>query len=570
MRLTRRELLKGSVVLSANAALSGSTGSLAHAGRGSGSQLANVNSQDRIFRGTICTLDDANTVYLDGLLWISGNTIRSVVPSIEALPAVARKLPVIATEGVFYPGLIDLHKHMTYDIRGPWFAPRQYTNRTEFFFEPDYRRTVENPCRLLVQYAGMLDDVCLYSEIKALAGGTTALEGAAPWSRKYTSLLVRNIEFDNFGQDRIHQTIWDVTVESAPPLRELMPRLDAWIYHLSEGYGDYGQQRFSDLKQFQLLTNKLVAIHALGLNERQFAELAAAGASMVWSPLGNLRLYGRTADIAAARRTGVNICLGSEWAPSGSKNVLFDLKVADQFNQHRLNGLFADRDLVEMVTRNAARAVGWKQRTGHLAPEMAADLLLLRKTHRDPYRNLIDATEQDVELVMVGGVPVYGGVNLMRRFDQTSMEILRPGRGSPKALAWNAASPASDHPSYASITSRLSAALRMDSPTLLASLDRLQVRRALSSTPPPVQQEYPFFLTIGDEPLTPEEVSQFLTKVFPEGVAPFDLDPVYLADDPEALRVMQEPVLLQNGINLAPYFESILPSTTSTRSGRSS
>ena len=85
-----------------------------------------------------------------------------------------------------------------------------------------------------------------------------------------------------------------------------------------------------------------------------------------------------------------------------------------------------------------------------------------------------------------------------------------------------------------------------------------------------MQQEYPFFLTIGDEPLTPEEVSQFLTKVFPEGVAPFGLDPLYLADDPVALRVMQEPVLLQNGINLAPYFESILPSTTSTRSGRSS
>jgi 5-methylthioadenosine/S-adenosylhomocysteine deaminase len=569
MHLTRREMLKSSVGLSATLALSCAAGSLACAGASS-SQSVKGMAQDRLFRGTICTLDDQHIIHPNGLLWISGNTIRSVVPSADALPDAARNLPVVETGGVFYPGLIDLHKHMTYDVRGPWFAPRQYTNRTEFFFDPDYRRSVENPCRLLVQYADLLDDVCLYAEIKALAGGTTAFEGAAPWSREYTSLLIRNVEFDNFGQDRVHQTIWDVTAESAPALRELMPSLDAWIYHLSEGTGDYGQQRFSDLKQFQLLTNKLVAIHALGLNESQFAELAAAGASVVWSPLGNLRLYGRTADIGAARRAGVNICLGSEWAPCGSKNVLFDLKVVDQFNQHQLNGLFSDRDIINMVTRNPAQAVGWKQHAGHLAPGTAADVLLLRKKNRDPYRNLIEATEQDVELVMIDGAPVYGGIDLMRGFHRENMEILRPHRGSPKALAWNVSSPASDCPSYAGITSRLAAALRMDLPSLLVFLDRLKVRRALSPTQPPVQQEYPFFLTIGDEPLELEEVSRFLAKVFPEGVVSFDLDPVYLADDPVALRVMQEPVLLQNGVKLAPYFESILPSTNSRGSGRPS
>lgn len=569
MHLTRRELLKSSVSLPATLAIACGSGSFAATGA-SFSQLARGIVPDRLFRGTICTLDDQHVTHPDGLLWISGNTIRSVVPSVDALPAPARNLPVVETGGVFYPGLIDLHKHMTYDVRGPWFAPRQYTNRTEFFFDPDYRRTVENPCRLLVQYADLLDDVCLYAEIKALAGGTTSLEGAAPWSREYTSLLVRNMEFDNFGQDRIHQTIWDVTAETAPGLRELMPRLDAWIYHLSEGTGDYGQQRFSDLKQFQLLTKKLVAIHALGLNESQFVELAAAGASVVWSPLGNLRLYGRTADIGAARKAGVNICLGSEWAPSGSKNVLFDLKVADQFNQHRLNGLFSDREIVGMVTRNPAQAVNWNQHAGHLAQGSAADILLLKKRNRDPYRNLIEATEQDVELVMIDGVPVYGGLDLMKGFHSQQMEILQPHHGSPKALAWNPSSPAVDCRSYSGITARLSAALKMDPPTLMIFLDRLKVRRALSPAQPPVQQEYPFFLTIGDEPLDTDEVARFLAKVFPEGVASFDLDPVFLADDPAALRVMQEPVLLQNGVNLAPYFESILPSAKSGGGGRPS
>ncbi|MGH9702197.1 MAG: amidohydrolase family protein, partial [Candidatus Acidiferrales bacterium] len=235
-----------------------------------------------------------------------------------------------------------------------------------------------------------------------------------------------------------------------------------------------------------------------------------------------------------------------------------------------LNGLFSDREIVQMATRNPAQAVNWKQHAGNLASGTSADLLLLRKKNRDPYRNLIEATEQDVELVMVGGAPVYGSVDRIQNLHPGHMEILRPQHGGPKALAWNVPSASYDCPTYAGISSRLSAALQLDMPAQLAFLDRLKVRRALSPAQPPVQQEYPFFLTLGDEPLEPEEVSRFIAKVFPEGVAPFDLDPIFLADDPAALRVMQEPVLLQNGVNLEPYFESILPSKKTAGMGRPS
>ena len=49
---------------------------------------------------------------------------------------------------------------------------------------------------------------------------------------------------------------------------------------------------------------------------------------MVWSPMSNLLLYGGTADIAAALAAGVRIGIGSDWSPSGSKNLLGELKVA--------------------------------------------------------------------------------------------------------------------------------------------------------------------------------------------------------------------------------------------------
>ena len=59
---------------------------------------------------------------------------------------------------------------------------------------------------------------------------------------------------------------------------------------------------------------------------------------MVWSPLSNLLLYGATARVDAAKRAGVRIGLGSDWSPSGSKNLLGELKVAWLYSQHMLRG----------------------------------------------------------------------------------------------------------------------------------------------------------------------------------------------------------------------------------------
>ncbi len=61
--------------------------------------------------------------------------------------------------------------------------------------------------------------------------------------------------------------------------------------------------------------------------------LASRRSSIVWSPLSNLLLYGGTARVEAAKAAGVTIGLGSDWSPSGSKNLLGELKVAWLYNQ---------------------------------------------------------------------------------------------------------------------------------------------------------------------------------------------------------------------------------------------
>ncbi|HYT25255.1 MAG TPA: amidohydrolase family protein, partial [Actinomycetota bacterium] len=117
----------------------------------------------------------------------------------------------------------------------------------------------------------------------------------------------------------------------------------------------------------------------------------------------------------AAREAGIRVCLGADWAPSGSKQLLGELKVAHLWNRHPqgLGGAFSDQELCEMVTAHPADALGWGDRIGRVRAGCFADLLALPDRVPDPYGNLIRATEREVRLVLVGGRPTYGTVGMM-------------------------------------------------------------------------------------------------------------------------------------------------------------
>jgi hypothetical protein len=140
----------------------------------------------------------------------------------------------------------------------------------------------------------------------------------------------------------------------------------------------------------------------------------ANGASMVWSPLSNLLLYKETADIAEFHRQGVLIGLGSDWSPSGSKNLLGELKVAYQYSRHQPGGsVFTCQELVRMVTCDAATILDWDAALGSIEAGKLADLMAIDSTSPRYYQALVNATERDVILVMVGGTVCAGRPDLL-------------------------------------------------------------------------------------------------------------------------------------------------------------
>ena len=143
---------------------------------------------------------------------------------------------------------------------------------------------------------------------------------------------------------------------------------------------------------------------------------------MVWSPFSNLWLYGATTDVLAARAAGMRLCLGADWSPSGSKNLLGELKVADLYSKTRLGGALSPQELCAMATCNPADALGWQDKLGRLRPGLHGDFVVMRGRDEDAYRTLIRSTEQDVLLVAINGYPMYGTDEFMRAANAVSPE----------------------------------------------------------------------------------------------------------------------------------------------------
>jgi 5-methylthioadenosine/S-adenosylhomocysteine deaminase len=379
-------------------------------------------------------------------------------------------VPVIDTEGAIYPGLVDLHNHVPWNVLPRWTPPRLYSNRYEWRVDSDFRQKAGTPFNDLLA-GGHLCEMSTYGEMRALAGGATSI--LATHEEACSQGLVRNLDYDSgfYGPDQPEHVV--SAIDMPPPsdpnrVRWVLgariaianPLFEALFLHLSEGVDAVSLEEFDFIRSNGLLNSKGACIHCIPLDPDRFRAMAAARTSLVWSPRSNVELYGRTADIGAALDAGVRIALAPDWAVTGSSNILDELRFADQWNAEHLGGRLSEEQLVAMVTSTPAAMAGIADEVGSIQPGLRADLLVIPDDD-DPYRQLIQADASDVRLVLIGGVPVYGDPEAMRAFwDAAQLETIDTGRND-KALA----SPAVPF-RFAEVVSGLKAALQAEGSSL--------------------------------------------------------------------------------------------------------
>jgi 5-methylthioadenosine/S-adenosylhomocysteine deaminase len=392
--------------------------------------------------GKLVTFDPARPVIEKGVLYVGDDgLIAAVRAHDEAAPESFASVEPIDSGGVLYPSLIDLHSHILYNLRSLWAPSRTepYTSHNQWPDADTYSQEITAPARVWSK-SPAAKEVLAYAEVKAIVGGTTAIQGAPGTSQPYEGFLVRNVDNETFGtgEDKVSQSALTLELDELKKRAQKMTDGDTFVYHMAEGSSPKLLDEFHDVADAHCLKKRLVAIHASALGKTEFERWSSQAGSVVWSPFSNLWLYRMTTNVIEAHKAGLRICVGSDWGPSGSKNVLGELKVADLWNREHLAGAFSDQELCEMVTSNPADALDWTDQTGRLRQGLQADVLVVDAGTNDSYRNLIESTEKEVRLVLIGGKARYGRTALMRATRAEAAEpIPQAGRGRAISLAGN-------------------------------------------------------------------------------------------------------------------------------------
>jgi 5-methylthioadenosine/S-adenosylhomocysteine deaminase len=385
--------------------------------------------------GQVVTMDDAFTRIRRGTVYIELGGIVAVQDAGQAAPQGFETTAVVDVRGTIFPGLIELHNHLAYNVLRLWQVPRLFKNRDQWSGTGEYQKLVTGPMKVMGWSENVMPSLVRYVECKCLVGGVTTSQGIELFSnagaRRYYRGIVRNVEqTDEPELPEAVTRIADVDARSPERFLARLKKQTCFLLHLSEGIDQTARKHFRALQLPDgewAITPALAGIHCAGLLNEDFKIFGRRHASMVWSPMSNLLLYGATSRVKSARDNGVRIGLGSDWAVSGSKNLLGELKVA-RLASDEMNTGFSDRDLVAMATRDAAAILGWQQRLGSLRAGARADLIVLDGTPDDPYKALVKAAETSLSLVMINGVARFGTTSLMTRLGADGERVTIGGR----------------------------------------------------------------------------------------------------------------------------------------------
>jgi hypothetical protein len=376
-----------------------------------------------LLKGTVVTPDQV----FAGEVLLTGDTITCVAPTCAA-PAGAS---IVDTKGIIFPGLIDAHNHILFDIfdEDDWAPTQSYTNHNQWTSDLRYKAMVD--CKQYLNgesnspYFGCEMDK--YGELKGLIAGTTSILGAAiPTNSACYGSLARTIDQkpNDLLSDKV-QTAVAVPSDGDSVCGNITTnKTDAYVVHVAEGVDmtalkEFGKVGTCTTQPECLYAPETTVVHGLALGDAELQIMADKGMSLVWSPRSNSFLYSNgqitelaTAKVKLALEKGINVALGPDWSIGGSQNLLDELRFAEQVNQALWDGVIPHATLVKMVTINAAKALGLAAQLGSLEVGKKADVMVIGGDAANPYDALLAATPADVRLVMVGGVALYGDKQL--------------------------------------------------------------------------------------------------------------------------------------------------------------
>lgn len=402
-----------------------------------------------LLRGKIVQPDGTG---LDRYVLVKDGIIKSVSRVRPSLTSDA-VLVELGNNDWIYPGLIDLHTHTDYNVLPLWQTDKApFDNRFAWRADDDYRAVVSGGHNLIIKDQGTT--VAVFAELQAIAGGTTTIQESQSLESNQTiddnPLLCRgtgNTKDLRIAPAEILSIVDFFRPNKAGDAAEPQKKIDAYVKmrdkgtlkatlaHLAEGRSGFGNEKGVDpysRLEFETLmshpafedaeavrSSSLALIHCSGIdvdNPDHINFLRERDISIIWSPVSNLLLYGDTLDVESLVAQGINVAIGSDWSPSGSKHLWEEAKFV-RFYFEAIGSLVSDEQVFQMVTTNAARCLGLK-RIGRIEADCFADFFILRSPLEsdNALEVFFKTTDRDVRAVIIGGRPVYGAREFLKNF----------------------------------------------------------------------------------------------------------------------------------------------------------
>jgi cytosine/adenosine deaminase-related metal-dependent hydrolase len=178
--------------------------------------------------------------------------------------------------------------------------------------------------------------------------------------------------------------------------------LHDFLASLGRDNSDCGQgSALSHLVEHGVIGPNCIIAHLNYLQDYDYEMVARSGASVVHCPKCHTYFGHAPFPMKALREYGVNVCLGTD---SLASNNSLDMR-AEMREAQTLHGL-NDREVLEMVLLNGAKALGQTGKLGELSPGSIADLVAFphgeSAPEADPYHRVVQSREEP-NLLLVNG-----------------------------------------------------------------------------------------------------------------------------------------------------------------------
>ena len=339
-----------------------------------------------------------------------------------------------------YPSLINTHDHLQGNYRPP-VGPKPGTNYLTWMpWDRDFKASDTYMERSRLDR----EDLYALSGYKCLFSGVTTVNDHFPHDLNkdlLPTLPIRVIsEYSLAHECSSYDLRWGegIEVEHETAVKNNWP----FITHLCEGFDVEAMQGIKALENLNVLDNHCLLVHCISFSDEDIDKAAKAGVSICWCGCSNMFMFNVTAKIRKMIKAGVNITIGTDSSATGSANILAELKYDRELYRSMYGEDLPPKTMFEMVTHNAAKALWMLDRIGTLDKGKLGDLLVLKKNHDDPYENLINASMEDIELLVLAGIPIYGemrfidihGGKLPSGFSRIDVDRPMFVKGNPEAL----------------------------------------------------------------------------------------------------------------------------------------